>query len=325
MFKILDDEFNIGKTCQRFVTEFQQSGGEKINVRVGYHGGHVECKISWYGELGIWMHSEIIPGDRLWNAFGIGRPVGGENVSIICEINFPLKGIDRQVAGAFVTDNVGSVLVVHRGKIGGGRKGIGKTLFQDNYRGQWISVEDGDVGTDVALVGALNSPRFTRQVSQFVHEVGRIKSLVLADRPPAHIAHQAQGFRDEFAGRKRYTIGKQVEAQCDHGLIVGGLACILSSRGLKVGNDRRDLYIVGSTGNITTIFEIKTDTSTTSLYTALGQLMLYSVDLPVRPRLVLVVPQRVEEILEARLNKLGIELLTYEWSGDKAVFAGLSR
>jgi len=324
MLKVLDNESDISEAQQRFAEGFARFARERIPVKLGFRGGNFEAEVSWCADLGIWTHFMMKPDSRYRNAFGIGKPAEGKNVSITCQINFPLRGINRRVAGAFVVDSYGDIYVAHRGKIGGGRAGIGKALFEEHYRGEWTDVDDGGIENTVALVAALNSPRLARQVSEFVFEVDRIKGLVSSGVSQVGALRDDHGFQEEFTGKKRYKAEKQIEAQCDHGLVVNGLASALQNLGLKVGNDRsRDLYIVDSAGRITSIFEVKTDVSTTSLHTAVGQLMLYSVDLEKHPRLILVIPREVRRTLEAKLNKLKIELLIYRWSGGEVVFAGL--
>lgn len=324
MLKVLDDESSIREAQQRFKEELERFVDEKIPVTLGHRGDSFEAEVSWCSKLNIWTYSGVVPESRYWNAFGIGKPAEGKNVSITCEINFPLRGIDRLIAGAFAVDGSGSVFVVHRGKIGGGRKGIGKLLFEENYRGEWIDVKDGEVQNVVALVSALSSPRFARQVSEFVYEVDRIKSLVSSGLPQVGILGDSREFRKEFTGKKRYSIEKQIEARCDHGLVVNRLARALRSLGLKERNDRnRDLYILDSAGTVKALFEVKTDTSTSSLCSAIGQLMLYSIDLEECPRLILMIPKGVSTALEGKLNRLGVEVLTYGWSDDEVVFAGL--
>lgn len=324
MLKILDDESDIREAQQRFEEVFERFIDEKIPAKLGHLGDSFEEEVSWCKDLNIWMCSGIIPGSRYWNAFGIGKPAEGKNVSITCEINFPLRGINRRVAGAFAVASLGGVYVVHRGKIGGGRKGIGKRLFEEKYTGEWIDVKDGEVEKVVALVGELNSPRFARQVSEFVRRVDKIKSPVSSGLPQIEILGDSHEFREEFTGKKHYSVEKQIEALCDHGPVVNGLDLALEGLGLRVGNDRnRDLYVVDSVGRIKVLFEVKTDTSTSSLYSAVGQLMLYSVDLPERPRLILTIPEGVSTAVEGKLNRLGIEVLTYGWSDDEVVFEGL--
>nr|MDO8080342.1 hypothetical protein [Candidatus Freyarchaeota archaeon] len=323
MLKILDNESDIKKAQQTFEKRFKQFIDEKISVNIGFKGGSIKKEVSWASKLGIWVLFQLLS-NRYGNAFGIGKPREGSNVPITCEINFPLSGINRTIGGAFAKDSSGNIFVIHSGKIQGGRKGIGKSLFEEKYRGERIVVDEGMVENDFALLGALNSSRFARQVSQFVYEVDRIKRLVSFSSPQIETLPKDYGFSEEFTGKKQYRIGKAIEAECDHGLIVNNLASTLESLGFNVGNDRAlDLYIINTKGEITTIFEIKTDTSTSSLYSGVGQLLLNSINLAKRPRLILTIPEKLSIDCEGKLNKLRIELLKFSWSEDKAVFPGL--
>ncbi len=162
MLRILDRESDIREAQQQFIKCFKSLTDEVIPVTLGYSGGHEQREISWIGKFGIWVASNKVSSSRYWNGFGIGKPEKESMIPIVCEINFPLKGINRRIGGAFIKDNTGAVSVIHRGKIGGGKKGIGKALFIDNYTGEWKTVKDGEMESNVALVGAINSPRFVK-------------------------------------------------------------------------------------------------------------------------------------------------------------------
>ena len=58
------------------------------------------------------------------------RADAGKSLQITVEVNPPLEGLDRKMGGA-VTREASSVrhYLVHRGRIGGGQKGIGAELF----------------------------------------------------------------------------------------------------------------------------------------------------------------------------------------------------
>ncbi len=151
------------------------------------------------------------------------------------------------------------------------------------------------------------------------------RSLSPSYHPRIKISQVDHEFKEEFSGRKKYKIRKDVEAECDHGPIVNDQAYALKGLGCRVGNDiNRDLYIINSEGEITTVFEIKTDMATSSLYSAVGQLLLNNVSLSPRPRLIIVSSEKIGKDLEAKLNLLGIELLTFSWRDDKAVFPKLN-
>jgi hypothetical protein len=100
---------------------------------------------------------------------------------------------------------------------------------------------------------------------------------------------------------------------------------ILSRRGLKTGNDlERDLFIANTKGKIITVFQVITDASGNSIQSGAGQLLIANTDLPEQPRLILTLPESIDETLETKLKKLGIDVLVYEWQCDQAVFPNLS-
>ena len=160
MLKVVEDEAAIRRHQRLFARALRALAEETIPVKLGHPGASEKAKVAWSETLGIWSFS---------------RKIGGAGIAITCEINFPLCGIDRRTGGAFAQDRAGKVFVVHRGKLGGGRRGIGKSLFETSYRGVWEVMEDGGQETPVALIGVLHSPRFARQIALFVRKIARIK------------------------------------------------------------------------------------------------------------------------------------------------------
>lgn len=323
MLRIINSVSEIEKAQQQLSEKLKAALDEKITTKIGWKGGNLSADVNWSEKLGFWYYGMALE-NRYWNGFGLQNPKEHVNVSITCEINVPLQGIDRRINGAFVKDDSDRVLLTHRGRIGGGKEDIGKPLFLNNYTGEWISVKDGDIETEVALVAALNSSRFIREVYEFVLEVHRIKALVGSPAPKITISADDHEFKEEFSGKKKYQLTKDIEAQCDHGIVVNTLRQELKTKGLIVANDRhRDLYIVNTKHPMTHLFEVKTDMATTSLYSAVGQLLLNSVGLSKPPRLVLVIPEEPSKTLKARLEKIHIDSLVFKWEGDKVVFPKL--
>jgi len=324
MLKVLDDESAIKKYRRQFIKSFKPHISAKIPVNLGHPGATVKAKVFWSDSLGIWMFHEKISDSRYWHAFGTGKPSESSHIPITCEINFPIRGIDRRVGGAMAADRYGRIFVVHRGKIGGGQKGIGKALFEDHYRGVWATMEDGSVDTTVALIGELNSASFVRQVTQFVRKVDKVKDLISSRSSQLEITFDELSFREELVGMTYNEFKHAPKTECDHGLIVMDLHTALIEQGLKVGNDlARDLFTVNRKGRITAVFQVVTDTSAAALNSGAAQLLLSDIDLPERPRLILAVPVTIDEALESKLKKLGVDILVYEWQENKAVFPGL--
>lgn len=218
-----------------------------IRCSAGFQGGQMDIDARWLPPpLGIWFASKVIrnaPTPRYWNVFGTSRPRAGQTVQITCEINFPLTGVHRNVGGLLVTDTAGQLHIVHRGTIGGGRKGIGKALFFGEFSEAMVSVLDGTARSTLALVADLDSPRFAQQIALFVREVEEIKAHRgrRQARPPWATKHlgTAATFRSEPESRRSFWVEGWRQPNADHGLVVNELRRHLHRLGLHVVNDRR--------------------------------------------------------------------------------------
>jgi len=324
MLKIIQEEAAVRRYQRQFIRSFKLFVDEKIPVHLGHPGASTEAKVLWSGRLGIWLHSGKTQEGRHWNAFGIGKPKKNANISITCEINFPAGGIDRRIGGALARDRNGRIFVVHRGRIGGGRKGVGKSLFADHYRGVWEVMEDGDEETTVALIGALNSPRLARQVAQYIHKIDAIKEAASHRSSQLEMKFETITFRETLVGERYCELEKDKEAECDQGLVVKDLADCLRRRRMKVGNDGlHDLFIANDNGEMIAIFKVKTTSAPLGLHAGASQLLLNSLRCASPPRQILVIPEKPDAALEEKLKKLGIHILPYTWSKDQAQFPGL--
>jgi len=323
MLKVLDDESAIKRCRRQFIKSFKPFIDEKIPVNLGHPGATVKAKALWSDRLGIWMVNEKMSGNRYGHAFGAEKPTGSSHIPITCEINFPAKGIDRRIGGALAMDRGGRIFVVHRGRIGGGKKGVGKALFDDHYRGVWAIMEDGPAETTVALIGVLNSPRFVRQVSQFVRKVDRMKNLFSSRTSQLEMSFDELHFREEIIGVSYADPLTDPASMCDHGLIVKDLYDALSRLGFKAGNDPERDLLVANRKEIAAVFEVTADASILSIQSAAARLLLANADLPKQPRLILVIPEAIGETIQRKLKKLGVDVLPYNWKHDQAVFPEL--
>lgn len=293
---------------------------KKEKLLIGWQGGNTRDYISWSGSLGIWWTIRKLE-DKYWNAFGSETPHWNSRYShsIDCEVNVPFSGIDHSISGAFAKDENGELYLLHRGNIRGGKKGIGKIRFDQNFRGEWENGMEVDYPERFALVGMLSNPRFPIQVATFVKEVKRIKAL----KQPARAAFFRNQFTKEHYGSQVVHIsGGETERKTDHGLIVNTLADLLDSKGISNGNnDYVDLFTTkGRT--ITTIFEVKSDSTLQCCYEAIGQLLFHSSSLPMKPTLVAVFPDKK---YQKAFERIGIHLATYTWVKDLPRFHNLPK
>lgn len=323
--KIITDTSAVRKCRDLFVRRLRSAMDEKIAVRLGHLGASSDSQILWSKNLGIWMGYDKGKIQLFNHAFGIGKPHPGSVLAAACEINFPVCGIDRRMGGVFARDRRGQVFVVHRGKIGGGRKGIGKSLFDNHYRGIWALLDDGDQETVVAVIGLLKSDRFPRQLAHFVHKVEHIKAEANAASPQATLSFAEICFREEWSGNRQSDFSRDMAGLCDQGIIIRDLHQTLKAAGFRVGNDPfRDLFIVDGQDRIRAIFHVKTDTLPASLQEGVTQLLLQSLNLPHRTRLILVVPAPPEADVWSRLSKMNVEPMVYTWQDEKAFFPDLT-
>jgi hypothetical protein len=264
----------IRRAYDRFATSLREGAVRCTDTKVGYQGGGSIHDAYWRSAQGFWSAFDDAH-SRYWCAFGATDPGDSRNLGITCEINCPFEGIDRRVAGVFVKNEDGNVFIAHSGKIGGGRKGVGKSIFWQEYRGGGpltVRYPD-DVEREVVVIASLDSPLLPAQVGHFVHEVARIKEAASIGASPS--PGDLGSYTPEFSGvRTPYPLGGLVESTCTHGLVVDALAQHLRRRGYAIGNDRaRDLFVVDDDGSVACLFEVKTDLSTTSTYAAIGQVM----------------------------------------------------
>jgi hypothetical protein len=325
MLYVVDNELAIRRHQRLFARSFRILERETIPVTLGHPGASEKAKVSWSEDLGIWFFSRKSAGSRYWNAFGVGRPEAGAGVAIVCEINFPLYGIDRRTGGAFAQDHTGRIFVVHRGKLGGGRKGVGKSLFESSYRGVWELMADGSEKTPVAVIGVLQSPRFARQIAQFVHKVALIKEAAVARSFQTELTFDELSVHEELIGDNYHEQDREIGAACDRDLIIRDLAEAMKKRSLRIGNDgRRDLVVMNRKGSVRAIFQVVTEKALPAVYAAATQLMLNGLNVPDTPLLILALPQAPENTLKEDLERLAVNVLTYEWQDERAIFPDLA-
>ena len=330
MWKVVEGRHEIQAAQRRLQAFLGNAASVRTVCWAGYQGGKMTIKANWSDRLAIWFASQVMadePIPRYWNAFGTTKPSHDAMMDITCEINFPLSSIRRQVGGAFARDDTGEIHIVHRGRIGGGRKGIGQSSFFRYFRGETLSVLDGAVETRVALVADLNSPRIVAQIAGFVREVERIKDFIsqkdTTEQGDEETSHDWKvSFTEEPESRRGYKTSGWQQPSADHGLIVNDLARRLEALGYNVGNDVRDLFVFGDDRKVRILFEVKTGVSTTDIYQAIGQLFFYTVDETNRPVLVLVSPP-IDEKVGGSLQRLGLRHVSYRFKDSDVIFLGL--
>jgi len=123
-------------------------------------------------------------------------------------------------------------------------------------------------------------------------------------------------FFPEFSGHKKYKAAQdEVIAQVGHGAVVDRLNEKCLEAGKSTANSLIDLYLYEGRNRITHVFEVKTDITTTSIYTAIGQLEYHSAFDSPRPKRIIVLPGTPKSETSKILERLEIEIV--EWFDSK--------
>jgi hypothetical protein len=327
MLKILTARGSIAAAQELLRKHLAAAATRKGYIHIGYQGGGDQYLTYSLARSSVWFACKRLP-NRFWNAFGLGDPFKG-TPTIITEINPPLSGVRRSIAGAFAEDEQGFLYLVHRGNIGGGRKGIGKEAFLDAYSEPLQPLDEGGTSSHVIVVGALEKRTIVADIERFTLRVQSIKdqlaTKVRSVRSQGRNQHQEGKFRPEFRGKRKYTTRGEIEANVTHGIVVDALRDELERLGLKAFRTQsRDLYVPSKRGRkLHSLFEVKTDLSSTSVYIGVGQLMMHGGGGDAL-RQILVAPAGLDAPRMKRLRNVGIRIVTFRWTGGRPVLSGLT-
>ena len=182
--KLITQRDEIAKAQELFAHSISSRSSLTIPVSIGYQSGQYDTKVYLIPDLGYWAYfgfppGEKSPGARYWNVFGLGKPSG--MVSIVCEINAPVRDINRQVAGGFVMDSSGYIHLIHRGILNA-RGRIKKDFVFRNFNGRFAYINDAGKTSKVIHISGLRDEILPELVRGFILEVSRIKDIVRANR-----------------------------------------------------------------------------------------------------------------------------------------------
>jgi hypothetical protein len=178
VFTTIQDTNQVATAQAAFENRVKHAASSSGLVSLGYQGGGSEEMTYQVARLNFWV--AIADSDnRYWNALGIGNPFE-DGSTIIAEINPPKSGIDRNIGGVFIEDKQGAVYLAHRGKIGGGREGIGKKAFLDWYKEPLDLTYDDDRHTMLIVIGALDDEKLIENLAAFTYNVSAFKDEVVS-------------------------------------------------------------------------------------------------------------------------------------------------
>ncbi|MBN1883908.1 MAG: hypothetical protein JW876_00120 [Candidatus Krumholzibacteriota bacterium] len=319
MLRIVDSEKRIAEGHALLRGRLATLRGRRHLIPVGHQGGGREISVTWIDRYRFWYAL----GEPGWNAFGVIRPDPRLSNAITCEINFPAKGINRHLGGAFAEDGRGGLYVVHRGTIGGGRRNIGKTGLADSFTGRTVEVDDGGKRSFVFPVCDLRSKRLPADLGFFVWEVARYKDEAVGGGLDRELPQLRSYVVPPLRGLRVKREQNDFTAAIDDGYVVNTLANTLGGRGLDVDRDRRrDLYVRTPRGRISVLFAVERSLAERDLQAAVGRLVLDAGGR--QARLVLVLPAPPREPLFAAIRDAGVRIVTWRFRAGAVELDGLA-
>ena len=203
---------NTNSECQELLkTKLSESLKSSLFTTIGFPGGSWQTEVIYNSK--IWYNSynldEEEKSKRYWNGFGLSRGIGGnKSLNIAVEINVPFSGIDRKVSGFFAREeNSGEVFLMHRGKVGGGRKGIGKSAFINWAEIDLIEIREGGKKSSAIKIANLNGNNVAKEIAAFVTKVSRFKEYITADA--VNVVEMLS--LEELYARAKESAGKKLE------------------------------------------------------------------------------------------------------------------
>lgn len=296
---------------------------------IGFPGGNVDQTVYSTGEGQLWVafggpiEDAKVP--RYWNAFGIYKPDRPAQ-TITLEINIAIDSNTAQIAGFFAEDgDTGDTFLMHSGRVGGGRRGIGKSAFLVWSKAKLVDVteRDGGVRSSIA-VGKLNDPNLTHRIWKFVRNVQSFKDQAAAgglDTPEfKRQVEEFDKYSKEFSGKKWGVRGGAFEYMTYHGDIVQKLYDDRTDRlapGEKVFNSTLIDLFVKKNGVLSEVYEVKTGVGRQMLYTAIGQVVTHATTGGEGVAKFLVVPadEDIPKDFEQAIAVLGIRVRRFRLSG----------
>lgn len=323
MFSLIESKEEIAKAQRKLEAAIRRDFKTKAVKNIGHPGGTTsDAKVVTDGSYWYWSSDyddKDIPNPRHLNWFGLFRDDADLQISV--EINTAYEGRNDQVAGFFARDNdTGSIYLLHSGRVGGGTKGVGKVAFLAWSNQRPIDVVDssGDIREGV-LVMPIEGVAASRSAVRYIDIIASFKQAVRAgelDSPEFQKKKkELDDFFSESRGRRKGNRSGQIDYLSRHGEVVDALYSWRKSNQLPKGSRVvKSVLIdmgVAVADKLVEVFEVKTSTARSDVYTAIGQLMVHGTSDECRRVIVLPKSEPLASDLKGALERLNIKLLNF--------------
>ncbi|MFT8676404.1 MAG: hypothetical protein ABF990_14080 [Acetobacter sp.] len=299
---------------------------------VGHPGGNADQIIYSNGDGLLWVAfgglTQDEPTLRYWNAFGLYEAKkNAQNITV--EINIAVDSNTAQVSGFFAQDSkTGDIFLMHSGKIGGGRQGIGKSAFLVWSKANRVDVIDvkGTIRHGI-VIGKIDQSDLTQRIEKFVLDVKEFKDYATSGKINSddfkEKMEEFDRYSKEFSGKKWGERNDAFEYVTYHGEIVQKLydeRVEKLQKGEGVFNSVLIDLFVKKYGALSEVYEVKTGVGRQILYTAIGQLLTHSAMDGGNVKKILVVPadEKIPEDFLKAISVLNIQIRFFRVVGSES-------
>lgn len=330
MFLLLESKAEISKAQRKLEATLRREFPRTAVKNIGYPGGtNFDARVFTDGSHWFWpgdKNESDAPSPRRLNWFGLFKQEGSLHISV--EVNTTYEGRNNQVAGFFARDgNSGATYLLHSGRVGGGRTGVGMAALLAWSSLRLVDAVDlsGDVRSGV-LVMPVEGLAASRSATQYIDTVARFKLAVRAgelDSPEfGREQRELSDFYSEARGRRAGRRSSEIDYLSRHGEVIDALHKWRKSSDMPKGarlvkNILIDMGVAVGRG-LVEVFEVKTSAARSDIYSAVGQLMVHGTADNCRRVIVLPDKEALAHDLKNALDRLGIELLRFRLDEKKA-------
>ncbi|TCU72433.1 hypothetical protein EDE08_105293 [Bradyrhizobium sp. R2.2-H] len=330
MFQYLEDRSDIDRAHKKLSRTMRSAFAKTATRDIGYPGGRVKgAKVATNGQHWFWTDdcdADAFTQRRL-NWFGVLSEHPG--VSITVEVNTTYEGRNDLAAGFFArATETGLIYLLHSGRVGGGTEGVGKSSFltwavRKHYDVVDVVDSSGEVRSGLIVmpiegqVAAKSAARYIDLVRGFkkAARTGEIQSpQFLKER------REFEHYFSEGRGRRKGRRSSEIDYISRHGEIVDALQLWRSAKRLPrrcriVKNVYIDLGVANG-NDLVEIFEVKPSADRSSIYSAVGQLLVHGRKKPCRMTIVLPADESLAPDLADALSRLQIDEVRFELTKD---------
>jgi hypothetical protein len=331
MLQYLEERHDIERSHKKLQATIRRGFSKAVVKDIGYPAGRErDATVDSDGRYWFWTKdhrsADVFTKRRLiWFGVLSERP----GVSITVEVNTVYSGRNDQAAGFFARDvETGSIYLLHSGRVGGGTKGVGKSSFLT-----WAALAKQSLVSAIDSRGNIRSGLIVMPVEgeaavkSAIRYIDLVRRFKIAARNGEIQSKKFQRQRREFEGYFAESHGRrtgQRKTKIDyisrHGEIVEALYEWRSSQRLpKRWRIVKDVYIdlgVANGKNLVEIFEVKPKADRSSIYSAIGQLLVHSRHEACHRAIVLPRDEILAPDLADALNRLRVEVIRFKFDKD---------